>query len=175
MKKSLAKQGIKIFTNTKLVKADVNDQRVSVMIEGKKQENLEGDCILVLVAVGVCAFGAVLSSGGDQLVGRLLQVPVRSILNFVKRTGGLLGSEQRTAPWHRPTLNTRIAQIALRLDRVGEIEEAKQPAFTPKRKSTNNAVTRFLGLWSTATGLVIAIMSPVHSPPEKQCYTVLIL
>ena len=30
------------------------------MIEGKKQENLEGDCILVLVAVGVCAFGAVL-------------------------------------------------------------------------------------------------------------------
>src|SRR5208282_4897867 len=42
---------------------------------------------------------------------------------------------------------TRIAQIALRLDRVGEIEEAKQPAFTPKRKSTNNAVTRFLGLW----------------------------
>ena len=28
------------------------------MIEGKKQENLEGDCILV--AVGVCAFGAVL-------------------------------------------------------------------------------------------------------------------
>ena len=45
--------------------------------------------------------------------------------------------------------------------RVGEIEEVKQPAFTPKRKSTNNAVTRFLGLWSTATGLVIGIMSPV--------------
>jgi len=52
----------------------------------------------------------------------------------------------------------RIAQIGLRLDRVGEIEEAKQPAFTPKRKSKNNAVTRFLGLWSTATGLVIGGM-----------------
>ena len=58
------------------------------------------------------------------------------------------------------TLNTRIAQIGLRLDRVGEIEEAKQPAFTPKRKSKNNAVTRFLGLWSTATGLVIGGMGP---------------
>ena len=54
----------------------------------------------------------------------------------------------------------RIAQIGLRLDGVGEIEEAKQPAFTPKRKSKNNAVTRFLGLWSTATGLVIGGMGP---------------
>jgi hypothetical protein len=54
----------------------------------------------------------------------------------------------------------RIAQIGLRLDRVGEIEEAKQPAFPPKQKSKNNAVTRFLGLWSTATGLVIGGMGP---------------
>jgi hypothetical protein len=50
---------------------------------------------------------------------------------------------------------------------VGEIEEAKQPAFTPKRKWKINAVTRFLGLWSTATGLVIAIMSPVKSRQKK--------
>ena len=70
---------------------------------------------------------------------------------------------------------TRIAQIAQRLDRVGEIEEAKQPAFTPKPKSKNDAVTRFLGLWSTATGLVIGIMSPVHFTPEKECYSVLFL
>ena len=48
---------------------------------------------------------------------------------------------------------------------MGEIEEVKQPAFTPKRKSTNNAVTRFLGLWSTATGLV---MQRIFSAPSRR-------
>ena len=53
LEKSLARQGIKIFTNTRVVKADVSDIGVRVTIEGKKQETLEGDC--VLVAVGVAA------------------------------------------------------------------------------------------------------------------------
>ena len=51
LEKSLAKQGIKILTSTKLVKADINDQGVSVIVEGKKQEKLEGDCMLVAVGV----------------------------------------------------------------------------------------------------------------------------
>jgi dihydrolipoamide dehydrogenase len=51
LEKSLAKQGIKIFTSTKLVKAEVQDQSVSVTIEGKKQERLEGDSMLVAVGV----------------------------------------------------------------------------------------------------------------------------
>src|ERR1700739_1147261 len=38
LEKSLVKQGIKIFTSTKLVKAEVQDQNVSVTIEGKKKE-----------------------------------------------------------------------------------------------------------------------------------------
>src|ERR1700730_10917781 len=53
LEKSLTKQGIKIFTNTRVVKAEVSDIGVRVTIEGKKQETLEGDC--VLVAVGVAA------------------------------------------------------------------------------------------------------------------------
>ena len=53
LEKSLTKQGIKIFTNTRVVKAEVSDSGVRVTIEGKKQETLEGDC--VLVAVGVAA------------------------------------------------------------------------------------------------------------------------
>jgi dihydrolipoamide dehydrogenase len=51
LEKSLAKQGIKIFTSTKLVKAEVQDQSVSVTIEGKKQERLEGDSMLIAVGV----------------------------------------------------------------------------------------------------------------------------
>ena len=53
LEKSLKRQGIKIFTNTRVVKAEVSDIGVRVTIEGKKQETLEGDC--VLVAVGVAA------------------------------------------------------------------------------------------------------------------------
>jgi dihydrolipoamide dehydrogenase len=51
IEKSLAKQGIKIFTNAKVVKAETSDSGVRVMIEGKKQEALEGDCLLVAVGV----------------------------------------------------------------------------------------------------------------------------
>ena len=53
LEKSLKRQGIKIFTNTRVLKAEVSDIGVRVTIEGKKQETLEGDC--VLVAVGVAA------------------------------------------------------------------------------------------------------------------------
>jgi dihydrolipoamide dehydrogenase len=53
LEKSLTRQGIKIFTNTRVLKAEVSDIGVRVTIEGKKQETLEGDC--VLVAVGVTA------------------------------------------------------------------------------------------------------------------------
>ena len=43
LEKSLTKQGIKIFTNTRVVKADVSDIGVRVSIEGKKLETLEGE------------------------------------------------------------------------------------------------------------------------------------
>src|ERR1700741_3754039 len=49
--KSLSKQGIRIFTGAKVVKAEVHNESVSVTIEGKKQETLEGDCMLVAVGV----------------------------------------------------------------------------------------------------------------------------
>ncbi|MBV8378021.1 MAG: dihydrolipoyl dehydrogenase [Verrucomicrobia bacterium] len=51
LERSLARQGIKIFTNTKLVTAKTNDRGVTVAIEGKKQETLEGDCMLVAIGV----------------------------------------------------------------------------------------------------------------------------
>lgn len=51
IEKSLAKQGIKIFTNAKFVKAETSATGVRVTIEGKKQETLEGDCVLVAVGV----------------------------------------------------------------------------------------------------------------------------
>ncbi|MBV8414712.1 MAG: FAD-dependent oxidoreductase, partial [Verrucomicrobia bacterium] len=51
IEKSLAKQGIKIFTSAKFVKAETSDTGVRVTIEGKKQETLEGDCVLVAVGV----------------------------------------------------------------------------------------------------------------------------
>jgi dihydrolipoamide dehydrogenase len=51
LEKSLVKQGIKVFTSTKLVKAEIQDQSVSVTIEGMKQEILEGDSMLVAVGV----------------------------------------------------------------------------------------------------------------------------
>jgi dihydrolipoamide dehydrogenase len=51
LEKSLTKQGIKIFTNTRVVKTEADDQGVRVTIEGKKQETLEGDCVLVAVGV----------------------------------------------------------------------------------------------------------------------------
>src|SRR5260370_15209475 len=53
LEKSLKGEEIKILTNTRVVKAEANDMGVRVTIEGKKQETLEGDC--VLVAVGVAA------------------------------------------------------------------------------------------------------------------------
>jgi dihydrolipoamide dehydrogenase len=53
LEKSLTRQGIKIFTNTSVTKAEASEIGVRVTIEGKKQETLEGDC--VLVAVGVAA------------------------------------------------------------------------------------------------------------------------
>jgi dihydrolipoamide dehydrogenase len=51
LEKSLTRQGIKIFVNTRVLKAEANDQGVRVNIEGKKQETLEGDCVLVAVGV----------------------------------------------------------------------------------------------------------------------------
>jgi dihydrolipoamide dehydrogenase len=51
IEKSLAKQGIKIFTNARFAKAETSDSGVRVNIEAKKQETLEGDCILVAVGV----------------------------------------------------------------------------------------------------------------------------
>src|SRR5271165_1917427 len=53
LEKSLTKQGLRILTNTKVIKAEASDQGVRVAVEGKNQETLEGDC--VLVAVGVAA------------------------------------------------------------------------------------------------------------------------
>jgi dihydrolipoamide dehydrogenase len=51
LEKSLSRQGIKIYTDTRVLKAEAIDQGVRVKIEGKKQETLEGDCVLVAVGV----------------------------------------------------------------------------------------------------------------------------
>ena len=51
LEKSLSKQGIKIYTGTKVTKTEVTENGVAVEIEGKKQAKLEGN--VVLVAIGV--------------------------------------------------------------------------------------------------------------------------
>ena len=51
LERALAKQGIKILTNTKVVKAEAGDQGVRISIEGKKAETIECDCVLVAIGV----------------------------------------------------------------------------------------------------------------------------
>ena len=51
LEKSLAKQGIKIYTGAKVTKTEVTEKSVTVTIEGKKQGKLEGDTLLVAVGV----------------------------------------------------------------------------------------------------------------------------
>jgi dihydrolipoamide dehydrogenase len=51
LEKSLTKQGIKIYTGTKVTRTDARENGVTVTIEGKKQEKLEGDTILVAIGV----------------------------------------------------------------------------------------------------------------------------
>jgi len=51
LEKSLAKQGIKILTNTKTTKTETTKQGVRVIVEGKSSESMEAD--VCLVAIGV--------------------------------------------------------------------------------------------------------------------------
>jgi dihydrolipoamide dehydrogenase len=51
LEKSLTKQGLKILTGTKVLKAEATEESVKVTVEGKTQETLEGD--VVLIAIGV--------------------------------------------------------------------------------------------------------------------------
>ena len=51
LERALAKQGIKILTNTKVVKAEAGDQGVRISVEGKKAETIECDCVLVAIGV----------------------------------------------------------------------------------------------------------------------------
>ncbi len=51
LEKSLGKQGIKIHTNAKVTKTEVTETGVAVTIEGKKQEKLEGESLLVAIGV----------------------------------------------------------------------------------------------------------------------------
>lgn len=51
LEKSLAKQGIKILTNTKVVKSEATDKGVTIHVEGKAAETLTAD--VALVAIGV--------------------------------------------------------------------------------------------------------------------------
>jgi dihydrolipoamide dehydrogenase len=51
LERSLAKQGIKIFTNTKTTKTEASDSGVKITVEGKTTETLEAD--VCLVAIGV--------------------------------------------------------------------------------------------------------------------------
>jgi len=51
LEKSLSKQGIKVLTNTKVVKAEADKTLARVTVEGKKQETLEADCVLVAIGV----------------------------------------------------------------------------------------------------------------------------
>jgi dihydrolipoamide dehydrogenase len=51
LEKALSKQGIKIFTNTKVGAAKVEAEKVSVNLEGKQAQILEADCVLVAIGV----------------------------------------------------------------------------------------------------------------------------
>jgi dihydrolipoamide dehydrogenase len=51
LEKAFAKQGIKILTNTKVVKAETGDNGVRISVEGKKAETIEGECVLVAIGV----------------------------------------------------------------------------------------------------------------------------
>jgi dihydrolipoyl dehydrogenase len=51
LEKAFAKQGIKILTDTKVVKAEAGEKGVRISVEGKKAETLEAE--YVLVAIGV--------------------------------------------------------------------------------------------------------------------------
>jgi dihydrolipoamide dehydrogenase len=51
LEKSLIKQGIKIYTGAEVTKTDVTEKGVTVTIEGKKQQTLDGDTLLVAVGV----------------------------------------------------------------------------------------------------------------------------
>jgi dihydrolipoamide dehydrogenase len=51
LEKSLSKQGIKFFTNTKTTKTEATDSGVKITVEGKTTETLEAD--VCLVAIGV--------------------------------------------------------------------------------------------------------------------------
>lgn len=51
LEKSLAKQGIRILTNTKVVKSETTNKGVSIHVEGKANETLAAD--VALVAIGV--------------------------------------------------------------------------------------------------------------------------
>jgi len=51
LERSLSKQGIKVLTNTKVVKAEADKTLARVTVEGKKQEILEADCVLVAIGV----------------------------------------------------------------------------------------------------------------------------
>jgi dihydrolipoamide dehydrogenase len=53
LERSLSKQGIKIFTNTKVSSAKLERGQVRVDLEGKQAQTLEADC--ALVAIGVSA------------------------------------------------------------------------------------------------------------------------
>ncbi|HYY27768.1 MAG TPA: dihydrolipoyl dehydrogenase [Chthoniobacterales bacterium] len=51
LEKSLTKQGIKILTGAKVTKTEVTEKGVSVTVEGKKQQKIEGDTLLVAIGV----------------------------------------------------------------------------------------------------------------------------
>jgi dihydrolipoamide dehydrogenase len=51
LEKAFAKQGIKILTNTKVVKAETGDSGVRISVEGNKAETIEGECVLVAIGV----------------------------------------------------------------------------------------------------------------------------
>jgi dihydrolipoamide dehydrogenase len=51
LEKALTKQGIKILTGAKVTKTEVTEKGVSVTIEGKKQQKIEGDTLLVAIGV----------------------------------------------------------------------------------------------------------------------------
>jgi dihydrolipoamide dehydrogenase len=51
LERSLSKQGIKIFTDTKVGSAKVEKEGVRVNLEGKQSQELEADCALVAIGV----------------------------------------------------------------------------------------------------------------------------
>ena len=122
VEKAFQKQGIALFTNTKVTKAEAGDTGVKITIEGKKTETLEAE--MALVAIGVQPLlpkGALkleLTERGYVKVNDRYQTSVPGIYG----AGDIIGP-----PW--------LAHVAS-FEAIQAVEGMFKPGHKPKRVTT---------------------------------------